>query len=77
MYNLIKQCNSGWQITTFAAKLVSNKPRFYRNIVFITTMKILRWLYTNENILTIWFPSYCGNESFQTLHTGPLTKPKS
>ncbi len=33
MYNLIKQCNSGWKMTPFTVKLVSNKPCFCHDIL--------------------------------------------
>ncbi len=36
MCNLIKQCNSGWQMTPFAAKLISIKTCFYHDIFFAT-----------------------------------------
>ncbi len=39
MYNLVKQCNIGWKMTSFAAKLVSNKPCFYHDIVFANRMR--------------------------------------
>ncbi len=38
MYNLIKQCNSGWKMTPFAAKLASNKLCFYHEIFFFTVI---------------------------------------
>ncbi len=41
MYNLIKQCNSGWSMTPFAAKLVSNKCCFYHDIFFATNTRVL------------------------------------
>ncbi len=37
MYNLIKQCDSGWK---FAAKLVSNKPCFYQDIFFAIRTRV-------------------------------------
>ncbi len=36
MYILIKKCNSGWKVTPFGAKLVSNKPCLYHGIFFAT-----------------------------------------
>ncbi len=50
MYELIKQCNSGWKMTPFAAKLASNKPCFHHDIFFATGTKVLR---KNENSLTL------------------------
>ncbi len=50
MYNLIKQCNSGWKITPFAAKLVSNKPCFYQDIFFATRTRVSR---KNEKPVTL------------------------
>ncbi len=45
MYNLIKQCNSGWKMTPFALQLVSNKPCFYHDIFFATRTRVsLSWL---------------------------------
>ncbi len=40
LYNLIKQCNSGWKMTPFAAKLVSNKACFYHDIFFATRTRV-------------------------------------
>ncbi len=40
MYNLIKQCNSDWKMTLFAAKLVSSKPCFYHDILFSTGRRV-------------------------------------
>ncbi len=40
MYNLIKQCNSGWKMTPFTAKLVSSKLCFYYDVFFVTGTKI-------------------------------------
>ncbi len=41
MYNLIKQHNSGWKMTPYAAKLVSNKPCLYHDIFFATWTRFL------------------------------------
>ncbi len=40
MYNLTKQCDSGWKMTPFAAKLVSNKLCFYHDIFFATGTRV-------------------------------------
>ncbi len=40
MYDLIKQCNSGWKMTPLAAELVSNKPCFYSHIFFATGTRV-------------------------------------
>ncbi len=40
MYNLIKSCNSGWKMTPFAAKLVSNRPCFYHDSIFATGTRV-------------------------------------
>ncbi len=40
MYTLIKQCNSGWKMTLFTAKLVSNKPCFYHDTFFATRTRV-------------------------------------
>ncbi len=40
MFNLIKQCNSGWKMTPFDAKLVSNKPCFYHEIFFAAGTRV-------------------------------------
>ncbi len=50
MYNLIKQCNSGWKMTPFAAKLVSNKLCFYHNIFFAAKARV-SW--KNERSVTL------------------------
>ncbi len=40
MYNLIKQCNSGWKMIPLATKLFSNKLCFYHDIFFATEMRV-------------------------------------
>ncbi len=42
MYNLIKQCNSGWKMTPFTAKSVCNKPYLYHDIFFATGTRVLQ-----------------------------------
>ncbi len=50
MCNLIKQCNSGWKMTPFAAELLSNKSCFYQDICFATETKVWR---RNEKSVTL------------------------
>ncbi len=50
MYNLIKQWSSGWKMTLFAAKLVSNKSCFYHEIFFATGTSVYR---KNEKSVTL------------------------
>ncbi len=49
-YNLIQQCNSGWKMTPFAAKLVSDKPCFCHDIFFATGTRVLG---KNEKSVTL------------------------
>ncbi len=50
MYNLIKQCNSGWKMTPFTAKLVSNKSCLYHDIFFATGTRVSQ---KNEKSVTL------------------------
>ncbi len=50
MYNLIEQCNSGWKVAPFTAKLVSNMPCFYHEIFFAIGTRVL---HKNEKSVTL------------------------
>ncbi len=52
MYNLIKRCNSGWKMTPFDAKLVSNKSCFYHDIFFATRTRV-PWKNEKSVILSV------------------------
>ncbi len=50
MYNLTKQCNTGWKMTPIAAKLVSSELCFYHDIFFANRTRILP---KNETSVTL------------------------
>ncbi len=57
MYNLIKQCKSGWKMTPFAVKLISNKPCFCHDVFFATGMKVL-WKNKKSDALCTLCPDW-------------------
>ncbi len=67
---LIKQCNSGWKMTPFAAKLVSNKA-FFSHIFFAIGTRVL---WKNEKSVTLSVLSVViGRSSLRFLVTGDVS----
>ncbi len=70
MYDLIKQCNSGWKRTSFAAKLVSNGSCFYGDIFVATGMKVL-WKNEKSFMLSV-LSVLIGRSTLRFLVTGDV-----